>query len=98
MGSGKILTTKSITVRSAPVVVMETPSLKHCALLSRLVQAALTGLRNVRIMLMQNATKPDLPASEDGDEHSNQTQCSVQTHHHIYDPSETLLSQVFDEP
>jgi hypothetical protein len=40
----------------------------------------------------------DLRASKDGNQYPNQTQSSVQTHHNIDDPSETFLSQVFDEP
>jgi hypothetical protein len=98
IGSGKILTTKSITVNSAPIVVITTPSLKHCGLSPTVVQASWIGLRTVNVMLMIADTVSDLPASKDGEEHSHQTQRSIQAHHNIDDPLETLLSQVFDEP
>lgn len=98
IGNGKMLTTKSITVSNAPIVVMETPSLKHCELSPIVVQAACTGLQNVNAMLIEIDTESGIPASKDGDQHGDQTQSSIQAHHNIDDPSETLLSHVFDEP
>jgi hypothetical protein len=62
------------------------------------VQAAWIGLRTVRVMFMRTDTSSDLPASKDGEKHGNQTQSSVQAHHNIDDPFETLFSQVLDEP
>jgi hypothetical protein len=49
-------------------------------------------------MLVIEDIHMDLRASKDGNQYRNQTQSSVQTHHNIDDPSETFLSQVFDEP
>jgi hypothetical protein len=98
MGSGKMLTTKSITVSNAPIVVMTTPSLKHCEFGPIVVQAAWIGLQTVNIKLVRTDINSDLPASKDGKKHTNQTQSGVQAHHNIDDPLETLLGQVLDEP
>jgi hypothetical protein len=98
MGSGKMLTTKSITVSNAPIVVMSTPSSKHCELGPIVVQAAWIGLRTVNIILIRTDSTSDLPASKDGEKHTSQAQRSVQAHHNIDDPFETLLGQIFDEP
>jgi ornithine cyclodeaminase/alanine dehydrogenase-like protein (mu-crystallin family) len=98
IGSGRTLTTKSITVSNAPIVVMTTPSSRHCEFEPIVVQAAWIGLWTVNIKLIGTDIDSDLPASKDGKEHTEQTQSSVQAHHNIDDPLETPLSQIFDEP